>query len=406
LISDRTGTEVVARSAAIYLGVVQFFFATTWTIYVIYLPQLAAKAGIAAQWIAWILVADQAVFAVTDVMTGFWVDRVRAGLARFGGWILGITMLSCAAFLLLPFAGGSPGLLLVAILVWAVTSAVLRSPPWVLLSRYAAKPSVPWLSTLVLTGSALASAMAPYLGVALRDADPRVPFVLSTLTLLATVAGLVWIERRLAGADPRPAGETEPPFELESAEGRRLLGVFFASLVVMAVGFQVHSSLNSAPQYLRFAGKGELQYLMPVFWIGFNVLMFPAARLVKRVGAFGLMAGGAALGALATLCAVYAPGIQVLVVAQFVAGGCWGAMLVGVFTAAVAFGRTQRQGAVMGTMFAVLSFGGFVRIGAVASNVAVLPAMREVLPWLPLALWLIAALMLAALLGTARRRAL
>jgi MFS family permease len=397
---------MVARSAALYIAVVQFFFATTWTIYVIYLPQLAAKAGVAAQWIAWILVADQAVFAVTDVLTGFWVDRVRAGLARFGGWILGVTLLSCAAFLALPFAGASPAALLVAIFVWAVTSAALRSPPWVLLSRYAAKPSVPWLSTLVLTGSALASAIAPYLGVALRDADPRAPFVLSTLTLLATVAGLVWIERRLAGAEPRPAGETEQPFELESAEGRRLVAAFFASLVVMAVGFQVHFSLNSAPQYLRYAGKGELQYLMPVFWIGFNVLMFPASRLVKRAGAFGLMAGGAALGALATLGAVYAPVIQVLVAAQFVAGGCWGAMLVGVFTAAVAFGRTQRQGAVMGTMFAVLSFAAFVRIGAVAGGVAAQPAMKELMPWLPLALWVLAAAMLGGLLGAARRRAL
>jgi MFS family permease len=397
---------MLARSAAIYIGVVQFFFATTWTVYVIYLPQLAAKAGVAAQWIGWILVADQAVFAATDVATGFWVDRVRAGLARFGGWIVGITALSCAAFLVLPFAGGSPGVLLAAIFVWAVTSAALRSPPWVLLSRYAAKPSVPWLSTLVLTGSALASALAPYLGLALRDADPRLPFILSTLTLLATVAGLVWVERSLAGADPRPAGEAEPPFELESAEGRRLVAAFFASLVVMAIGFQVHFALNSAPQYLRFADKGDLQYLMPVFWIGFNVLMFPASRLVKRAGAFALMAGGAALGALATLCAAYAPSLAVLATAQFVAGGCWGAMLVGVFTAAVAFGRTQRQGAMMGTMFAVLSFAAFVRIGAVAGGVAVLPAMRELLPWIPLVLWLIAALVLVGLLGAARRRAL
>ena len=39
----------VTRNAAIYLGVVQFFFATTWTLYVIYLPSLAEKAGIAAK---------------------------------------------------------------------------------------------------------------------------------------------------------------------------------------------------------------------------------------------------------------------------------------------------------------------------------------------------------------------
>src|SRR5262252_5783332 len=95
------------RTLAVYLGVVQFFFATTWTIYVIYLPQLAAQAGIDKRWVPWILVADQVVFAVMDVVTGFWIDRVRAGLARFGGWILGITAVSGLAFLLLPFAGAT-----------------------------------------------------------------------------------------------------------------------------------------------------------------------------------------------------------------------------------------------------------------------------------------------------------
>src|SRR6266446_2048391 len=92
---------------AVYLGIVQFFFATTWTLYVIYLPQLAQQASIGRQWVPWILVADQVIFAVTDVVTGFWIDRVRRALARFGGWILGFTVLSCLAFLVLPFSSSS-----------------------------------------------------------------------------------------------------------------------------------------------------------------------------------------------------------------------------------------------------------------------------------------------------------
>jgi len=82
-----------SNALAIYLGVVQLFFATTWTLYVIYLPQLAQQAGIGREWVPWILVADQLVFAAMDVVTGFWVDRVRSGLARLGGWILGVTVL-------------------------------------------------------------------------------------------------------------------------------------------------------------------------------------------------------------------------------------------------------------------------------------------------------------------------
>jgi MFS family permease len=395
---------VTPRGAAIYLGIVQFFFATTWTLYVIYLPQLAAQAGIGKQWVPWILVADQVIFAVMDVVTGYWADRVRAGMARLGPMILGLSLASGVAFLVMPFIGASALLLLGAILVWSITSSALRSPPWALLSRYAAAPSVPWLSTLVLTGSALAAAAAPYLGVAMRGVDPRLPFVLSTLTLLATVAGLVYVERRLAG-QAAPAGEGEPPFDI--AKAKPLLAAFFAGLFLMAAGFQTHFSLNSAAQYLRFAKSAELPYLMPVFWIGFNVAMFPAAGLIKRLGALPMMAGSAAVGAVGTIGAAFAGSLEILVFWQLVSGGAWGAISVAAFSAAVAFGRARREGAMVGTLFAVLALAAFVRIAAYAADLVLEESVKAVLPWIAPAGWLIAALMLLAArppaAGAARR---
>src|SRR6185436_16163855 len=104
-----------ARALAVYIGIVQFFFAVTWTVYVVYLPQLLDQAGIARSWLPWILAGDQLVFALVDIATGFWVDRVRRTLATLGGWILGVSALSCAAFIALPFVGGSAALLLGAI---------------------------------------------------------------------------------------------------------------------------------------------------------------------------------------------------------------------------------------------------------------------------------------------------
>ena len=58
----------------------------------------------------------------------------------------------------------------------------------------------------------------------------------------------------------------------------------------LALGFQIHFSLNSAQQYLRVAAAADLPWLMPVFWIGFNVLMFPAAGLATQRGAVGQVA--------------------------------------------------------------------------------------------------------------------
>jgi MFS family permease len=386
----------VQNPLAVTIGVVQLLFATTWTVYVVYLPQLAEQAGIARAWVPWILAADQLIFALCDVATGFWLDRVRASLARFGGWILGVTVVSGIAFLGLPFIGASPALLLAAIVVWAVTSSALRSPPWALLGRHAAKPAVPWLSALVLTGTAVAGAVAPYLGMALRGVDPRVPFVVSTLTLLAAVVVLVIAERRLTPSTENPGVEADRR-ETESPL------LFFIALLVMAYGFQIHFSLNSAPQFLRFAKPADLAWLLPVFWIGFNFVMFPASRTVKRWGALAVMTLAAAAGAIATLACALAPGLYALLAAQFVAGGCWGAACVAAYTWAVDAGRSSRQGRFLGTLFAMFAIATLSRIALNASGFAALPEWKGLLPWLPEMAWLAAGLLL--LLTSARGRA-
>ena len=383
------------RRLAVSIAIIQFFFAVTWTVYVVYLPQLVERSGIARSWVPWILVADQVVFAVVDVATGFWLDKVRARLARFGGWILAVTAISCVAFVLLPFIAVSPVLLLALIFVWAVSSSALRAPPWMLLSRHAATPGIPWLATLVLTGTALASAAAPYLGIALRGVDVRLPFIVSTLTLLVSVGALVLAERKAALSDK--ISEAPPA---KAAPHQTIL--FFAALLAMAVGFQAHFSLNSAPQYLRFAAPGDLPWLMPAFWFGFNLAMLAASRGVRRFGAPALMALAAAAGAVAIVACVIAPGLATLAAAQFVAGGCWGVASVAAYTGAIALGRTGREGRFLGTLFAMFAVATLLRIAMVASGLAAAPQLKGFLPWLPETAWLLAGLLL---LVSARPRA-
>jgi MFS family permease len=379
-------TPSSASSLAVTIAVVQFFFATTWTLYVIYLPQLAAQAGIGKEWIPWILVADQVVFAITDVVAGFWIDRVRRSLARFGFWILSITVISGIAFIALPFAGGSAALLLVAVFVWAVTSSALRSPPWALLSQHAAKPSLPWLSAIVLAGSALAAAAAPYLGLALKGVDPKLPFLLSTVTLIVTVVALVAAERKFKAV----------PVQQEAPRTKASSLPFFLALLLMGVGFQVHFALNSAPHYLRLASPSDLAYLMPVFWVGFNLAMLPSGGVVKRLGELQAMSIAAALGSLAVLATSFAGGLASLVTAQLAAGACWGVASVAAYTAAIGYGRTGREGRYLGLLFAVLAIAAFARIAAYASDLVMAPQMKALLPWVPQAAWLAAALILCA----------
>src|SRR5437867_10096165 len=92
----------VPRAAAIYLGIVQFFFALTWIVYVTFLPQLLDPYGIDRSTLIWLLIGDQLVFAIADVATGISVDRVGRAIGRLGPLIAAITAISCLAFLLLP----------------------------------------------------------------------------------------------------------------------------------------------------------------------------------------------------------------------------------------------------------------------------------------------------------------
>jgi hypothetical protein len=142
---------------------------------------------------------------------------------------------------------------------------------------------------------------------------------------------------------------------------------------------------------------------MPVFWVGFNLLMFAGVRLVKRIGAGDAMALAAACGALATLAAALAPSLPMLLAAQFLAGGCWGVALVAAYTAAVALGRTGREGRFLGTLFAVLAAAVALRIAAVTTGAEREPSFSALLPWLPEAAWLAAALLLLAATRASRQ---
>ena len=90
---------------ALYMAMVQFFFVTTWTIYVIFLPKLLEASGLPVSWAPYILIVDQLVFMAMDIYVGVAADRAQKMLGKVGPLLLGLTLVSCLAFMLLPFAG-------------------------------------------------------------------------------------------------------------------------------------------------------------------------------------------------------------------------------------------------------------------------------------------------------------
>jgi len=383
----------------IYLAVVQFVFTLTWTVYVIFLPKLAAQAGIPKQAVVYILLLDQLIFVVADFAMGLMADRVSRVLGRLGYIILGVTLVSCLAFLLLPYAApeGAAWLFLSLTVLWAISSSALRAPPLTLIGKYAAQPAVPWLSALSLFGLGLAGAVSPYLTITLRDMDPRLPFVVSSVALALATMGIMWAERTLAKEAPAATAEDA------SKKPRQPVLWFLAAVLLMGLGFQIHFSLNSAPLYLRHAKADQLQYLMPVFWIGFNVFMLPASIATKKWGGIAVASAGAIVAAVASFAALGADDLDTLTALQFIAGGGWGCVLMSAFSAAIAIGHTGREGKLTGGLFSLLALAAFVRIGMLAAELNKEPQYAALLSWAPVILWGASGVILLALVGVHRR---
>ena len=372
-----------------YLAVLQLVFTLGWTVYVIYLPKLAGQVGIAPSYVIFILMLDQAIFTITDTAMGIAADRIAPFVGRLGMFVGITTAISCTAFIALPYvAGTGPGAqvwFIGLILIWVVTSSALRAPPLTLLGKHRARPAIPLLSALAMLGYGLAGAVSPYLGVVLRTHDARLPFVISGVVLLLTTFALSRVERDIARQPAVPAR----PAEVKKPLGRMPM-FFIASMVLLSLGYQLHFSINSTPFFLRFAKPNDLQWLLPVFWIGFNIAMFPASLIVKHRGGLVVMGAAGLLGALAVVGAELAGNLNMLIAAQFIAGAAWGCMLMSAISAALAIGDTGAEGKVVGLVFSALALATFARMAAVAGGLQKLPEYAPLLQWAPVACWAVA----------------
>lgn len=367
---------------ALALGSVQFFFTLGWTVYVIYLPELLKSAGIAASWLPWLLMADQLIFATMDIAFGAVADRMAEGYRKLAHLLLWLTTVSAGAFLLLPMLGNaSPGLLLAVLGIWVVSASVVRAPTMVLLAKRAKAAQQARLVTWYAGGIALASALSPFLGLLLKGADPRLPFALSALTLLAAVFVLC----RVSDSQPAsPENDAPPPLPFN----RYLPLLLILGLAVL--GFQLHAFVNAAPLYLQHAAKESLPWLMPLLWLGFFAALLGVGGLVKRAGALPVAASGILLTALASYAVVKAGSLESLVVMQVLAGAGWALAFAGLMERASADGTRGAEGVFMGSFFAVTALGSFARIGFATQY---LPDLKAIQFALPAALLLAAGLM-------------
>ena len=372
------------------LAALQFFFALTWVVYVIYLPQLAASAGIDRRFVPWILMMDQAIFIACDWYAGVYADRVGRAVGTIGGTIAMATLVSCAAFIAMPWI--APGLgawaFLLLTVVWSASSSALRAPPLALVGRHTVASRAPWMAALYMLGFGIASAIAPYLSLELRQYDARIPFAVSSLGVALFVFALAFAERRWT--PPRPVSGSTPGSYSPST-----VVLFGLAVLLFALGFQVHFAINSATSYLRFARPEDLAKLMPVFWIGFNLAILPAAIMPMRFGGAIVMAASGAIGVVALVASVRAPSLGPLLIAQGIAGAAWAIALMSAFTVALDIGRPGREGTLTGVLFSTLAVAALMRLGLILTNVQASGTLGPHLLNVPILAWAVGSFLIA-----------
>ena len=328
----------VGRLQLSYLGLVQFLFLLTWAVYAIFLGELLARLGLPKEVAPRLLLLDQLLFACADVLLGLYADRAMRLFRRLAPVVLGLNLIACLAFVALPhLTAGGTGLFVGLIVLWVLTSSGLRAPIFALIARRGRQPGR--ATAAALLGMGLASALAPYLGTALKGVDPVLPFTLSGVSLaLATLGFAAWEARQgpldsAADSVPRPAVIR--------------VGRLMVAMLLLGAGLQVHVFVNArtalqgsgrqppAPAALADAGGSGS---------GCSLAVSAGEPILGRLGTRRGFALTALLGTVACVACLAAPNLPLLIALQFLVGIAWGGVLLAGLDAAGRAGRHGREG--------------------------------------------------------------
>ena len=405
------------------LAFVQMLFTLSWTVYVIFLPALFRRAGIDANILPWVLIADQLIFAAMDFGLGLWLDRAKAALEKFSNWFMVVVGLACLLFISLPWLSDNApqGVLIFAVILWVVCSSVLRVPPLYFMAKAVAvnetnqtagKPLALGVAAYFF-GIGVAGAAAPFLTITLKNIDPTLPFFVASASLmLATYA----LRPMLKLTPENGANPTLVP--VRTIDFKLALPMLVA-VALFAFGVQMHVAFNSAKYFTSVYPGASLEWLMPLFWVGFSVAMFPASQWLKRcayaedllaqiAGATQAMWCAGLLGAAALVACVFAPTLALLIIFQVVAGAAWAVVMLAVFSAVSAMGKASapiKIGLWLGAALALMALATVGRIWLVLllSSNPNLAEFKQMLPSATAVSWLAAAA-LALLFARVMRR--
>ncbi len=335
---------VQPRAVSATIATVQGLLVLVWTLYALFLPQMAQAAGIGRGWVVWLLLADQVIFLLGDWAAGVYADRMARALRSVGAWVAGAALLSGLLLVVMPDIAQlhSPAVFVFVLLLWAASSSALRAPVFALLGRVGGVSRKSGVINGALIGVSLASAIGPLLTEVLRDVNPRVPLLAASLALvLATLPVL----RIGAPASAARAGVSR----------QALTAVIGLALVagLAALGVQLFTVV--APQQFHALHPMAKLLWSPLYWSGFAVGLLAGAMSGRSGAALRWAMAAIALGAAAMAMAKAAASVGLLAVSLTLAGGCWAVLYAWGLRTVLEWGRDCALGTPLGIYLSVLA---------------------------------------------------
>jgi MFS family permease len=368
------------KSISLRVAALQFGVVLSWTMYVMFLPGLLDRAGIDRHWLIWILILDQAVFAVSDWWAGSYADRASRQMRRVGPPLAAMAVLSSLAMASLPWVAEleRPALLVAVVVFWVASSSTLRAPAFSLLSKVGGIKTRAGVVSVSLVGLSLASAMGPLVTSLLRGVDPRMPIVLAAIALAVAALLTSQIETRAKADDDElftPSQDWVP---------------LVLAAYVAALGTQLHNTLIGEALAPRFPAISP-DLMRSTFWIGFTAGLLVAARTATLPNPLRPVKWALVLGAGALVVMRGADTIPLLTLAQLAAGGTWGVILTATIVSALSRESSMYAGTSVGLLFSALALAAMTRLIIIAAGIH----HTAFMPWMPSALWLLAGLLMA-----------
>ncbi|MGB3613303.1 MAG: MFS transporter [Elainellaceae cyanobacterium] len=294
------------------LAAVQGAITLSWVIYNLYLLQLLTQYGFSAALATGLIVLETGAAVVLEPLMGSLSDQTQRWVgSRFPFVAVGV-ILASICFLAIPvslFSGGltptTRWLLPIAMVLWALSMTVFRSPVLSLLGRYAIATRQPQAASILTLVGGVAGAVAPLTGDLILQVGPLLAFSLGSVVLLGSAFVL-----RLTNPDQVFQGAQSSDAPKQRLSPLSLLSIFGTGFSV-TLGLQ--SLLRTFPVALSALTENP-KLIMGLVFIAIAGLAFPAGILARRFGMFMGMAAGLGLLALLSLgvIAVGTPGLAVL----------------------------------------------------------------------------------------------